>query len=232
MSLTTDISPGDAPTALVLDVVACAHGLDARRLRSLLDRGVALLGLDRTVDEVLLPALRLVGGQWATGAVDVAGEHLVSAASSAWLAAAQAAQPAPVHSQPVLLTCGPRDLHSLGLECLATLLAARGVDTRSLGARTPTASVLAAVQEVRPAAVVVVSHSSTRATAAAVRTVRAVAALGVDVYYAGATFADGDARAGLPGCYLGLRLADAADLVVGRSVAARPGARTGIPTRV
>jgi methanogenic corrinoid protein MtbC1 len=206
------------PTSLVLDLLASTRALDARRIRERLDSTARALGLDRAVDEVLLPALRLIGAQWAGGTVDVAAEHLLSTVTSSWLAGLHAAQPEPSYDRPVLLACGPRDLHSLGLECMAALLGARGVDCRNLGARTPTASVIAAVGMIRPAAVVVVSHSRAGTASAADRTVRAVSALGVDVYYAGFSFTSEQARRGLPGTYLGLRISAAADQVVAGSL--------------
>ncbi len=206
------------PTSLVFQLVASARTLDGRRIRERLVHSVDALGLDRTIDDVLLPALRLIGGQWASGNVDVASEHLLSTVTSSWLGGLYDAQPAPAYDRPVLLACGPRDLHSLGLECMVALLGARGVDCRSLGARTPMPSVLAAVGTMRPAAVVVASHWRAGTALAADHTVRAVADLGVDVYYAGASFGTEQSRQGLPGTYLGLRLTDAADRVVAGSL--------------
>jgi hypothetical protein len=78
--------------------------------------------------------------------------------------------------------------------------------------------VVTAVGITRPAAVVVVSHSRAGTASAADRTVHAVHALGVDVYYAGFSFATEQARHGLPGTYLGVRISDAADRVVAGSL--------------
>lgn len=206
------------PISLVFDLVSAARTLDGRRIRERLERTADTLGLDAAVDDVLLPALRLIGGQWASGTLDIAGEHLLTTVTSSWLGGLHARQPEPAYAHPVLLTCGPQDLHSLGLECMVALLGARGVDCLSLGARTPTRSVLAAVGTVRPAAVVVASHSRTGSALAATRTVRAVAALGVPVYYAGASFGTVESREGLPGTHLGHRLAEAADQVVAGSL--------------
>ena len=41
---------------------------------------------DRTVDEVLLPAMRAVGEGWHAGRTDVSHEHLATTATQAWLA--------------------------------------------------------------------------------------------------------------------------------------------------
>jgi hypothetical protein len=87
-------------TSLVLDLLASARVMDARRIRERLDRTADALGLDRTVDDVLLPALRLIGAQWAGGTVDVAAEHLLSTVTSSWLAGLHVHQPEPSYDRP------------------------------------------------------------------------------------------------------------------------------------
>ena len=60
----------------------------------------------------------------------------------------------------MILTCGPRDFHTLGLESMGVLLANRGYGCRVLGARTPVKSLAAAVQGTGAAGLVMVSHLS------------------------------------------------------------------------
>ena len=115
-------------------------------------------------------------------------------------------------ARPVLLTCGPRDHHTLGLESMGALLRNRCLDCRLLGARTPAESLAQAVQQIDPAAVIVVSHLSVarRSAIEALRSVPREAWL----FHAGNAFLSAPARRGVPGVYLGTNLSQAADVVV------------------
>ena len=204
--------PGAADT-LVTSLLDAARAVDGRRFAEQLDRAHAVLGLDRTVEAVLLPALREIGRLWSEGVCDVAHEHAASAAAQAWLARVRLAAPPPHLEGPVVLACGPLDQHTLALECLGTLLTLRGADCRLLGARTPVESLLLAVAAADAAAVVVVSSLASGRRAAA-RAVRAVAATGLPTYYGGSAFAAEEDRARLPGRYLGGCVVPAADRIV------------------
>ena len=114
-----------------------------------------------------------------------------------WLARTIALAPAPSHDRPVLLACGPRDLHTLGLEALAGLLAYRGRGCRLLGARTPERTLVTAAIATDAAAVVVVSHLATQRRPA-VEALRAVAANRSPVFYAGNAFLFPGARSKCP----------------------------------
>ncbi|WP_375387302.1 MULTISPECIES: B12-binding domain-containing protein [Actinomycetes] len=202
-----------SPTTVIPDVLEAAQTYDIRRLLFLLNQSQTTFGLGTTVDEIVMPSMRLVGRLWESGQADVGEEHVATVATQMWLGQVLANSVPPNRIGTVLLACGPSDLHSLGLECMAALLAERGADCRSLGSAVPTRSVAAAVARVRPVAVVLVSHSL-KGRPGAVRTLTAAAQQGVDVYYAGAAFGLEGSRTGVPGCYLGERLSDAADLVV------------------
>ncbi len=169
------------------------------------------LGLDRTVDEVLLPAMREVGEWWHAGQIDVAHEHLATNTARAWLSSVDSAGPSR-SEPPIILSCGPRDQHTLGLEALDALLRHRRWDCRLLGARTPVESLGHAVQETSAVAVVLACHVSA-GRAAAVEALRSADRHGVHVFYAGGAFSSRQARQDVPGRYLGTNLAEAADLV-------------------
>lgn len=201
------------PITVIPDILEAAHTYDIRGMLGLLNRSWSSYGLGTTVDEILMPTMRLVGRLWESGRADVSEEHLATVATQMWLGQVQAAAPVPSRVGTVLLACGPSDQHTLGLECMAALLSERGADCRSLGSAVPTRAVVEAVGRVHPAAMVLVSHSAKGRTGA-VRTLNAVAQQGVDTYYAGAAFGNPRDRDSLPGCYLGTRLSDAADLVV------------------
>jgi hypothetical protein len=123
--------------------------------------------------------------------------------------------PSPGTARPrgtVLLTCGPLDPHTLGLESISALLQERGWDCRLLGGCIPTATLQTALTELDPAAVVLVSHLSV-ARRSAIGSLRSARVSGAALFYAGNAFLTRQARHGVPGRYLGENLTRAADLV-------------------
>lgn len=198
--------------ARVQRLLAASHRLEPRTVRQVLEDARAELGLGATLDEVLMPTMRQIGSWWESGHCDVAQEHLTTEAARGWLSWLVSIAPAPAHPAPVLLACGPRDLHTLGLEALAALLAQEGIATRSLGARTPQRTLLAAVVATEAPAVVVVSHLPTQRRPA-VEALLAVAGTGPLVFYAGNAFLFPDSREGVPGSYLGVNLTGAAAMI-------------------
>jgi DNA-binding transcriptional MerR regulator/methylmalonyl-CoA mutase cobalamin-binding subunit len=193
---------------LIHRVLEAAERLDAASIRARLDQAAAALGLAACIDEVLLPAMRQVGVWWAVGHCDVVQERMATEAVRAWLDRRGALGPAPTRPRPILLACGPSDLHTIGLESTAVLLRYQGWPCRVLGARTPTVTLATAARASAVAGVIVVSHLAS-ARLRAVESVRAVHDLGIDVFYAGNAFSTPRSRRGVPGHYLGIRIQDA-----------------------
>ena len=206
------LDPEDPRLVRVQHLLAASQALDPARIRAVLDLALEELGLPETVDHVLLPAMRQVGSYWEAGRCDVAQEHLTTETARGWLSRVSSLAPPPGADRPILLACGPRDLHTLGLEALAALLVHRRQGCRVLGARTPAGTLATAVRATDAAAVVVVSHLSTQRRPA-VEALRAAAETGVPVFYAGNAFVLPAGRSGVPGTYLGERLAGAAELL-------------------
>lgn len=177
-----------------------------------LDAARQVLGLDRTVDDVLLPALRTIGERWADRMLDVAQEHAASEAVHAWLSSASCQVDVPVRPQPIVLACAPSEQHTLALESLGALLRRRGWNCLLLGARTPIESLSRTISDVGPAAVVVVAHLP-RTRRSAARALRRVRAHQTPLFVAGNAFRSRNARLDVPGTYLGERIAGAADLI-------------------
>lgn len=198
--------------ARVQQLLAATRRLEPRAVRDVLEEARVDLGLGATLDEVLMPTMRQIGSWWESGHCDIAQEHLTTEAVRGWLAWLVSTAPIAVGEAPILLACGPRDLHTLGLEALAALLAQDGLATRSLGSRTPQRTLLAAVTATEAPAVVVVSHLSTQRRPA-VEALVAVAGTGPQVFYAGNAFLFPDSREGVPGTYLGATLAGAGALI-------------------
>lgn len=215
-----------APTAggeyrpLIDAFLAAAHDLDAAGVRAVLEHADERLGVDEAITEVLLPGMRMIGLWWQSGRCDVAHEHLATEASRAWMNKLLYLGPAPSQPETVLLTCGPRDFHTLGLEAMGVLLAHRGFGCRLLGARTPVRSVTLAVAGTDAAAVVMVSHLSS-ARRSAVEAMVAAHQTGAQVFYGGNAFISPRSRNGVPGVYLGENLTAAAETMTATLVAAR-----------
>ncbi len=193
-------------------LLAASDLMDAAGVAEVLDDSSRALGLGLCLDDVLFPAMRQMGLWWQTGRCDVEQEHVTTAAAGAWLDRLSSVPPSP-EQRFVLLSCGPTDLHTLGLQALAALLGQQlDLPCRLAGAKVPTTDLVAAVREHRPLGVVVAAHlySGRRR---AIESIRAVAGLGTDVFYAGNAFSSDRSRRGVPGSYLGTRLQQAAQLI-------------------
>jgi methanogenic corrinoid protein MtbC1 len=201
-----------AAADFVDDILAASERSDPAAVRDHLSRAHAALGLPVCLDDVLLPAMKQVGLWWQTGRCDVEQEHLTTEVARAWMEALVACAPEPASHTPIVLACGPTDLHTIGLEAMATLLRYRRWACRSLGARTSVPALTTAVRATGARAVVVVSHLNT-GRKRAVQSLRATTDLGTAVFYAGNAFSSPRSRRNLPGTYLGGRLDDACDLI-------------------
>lgn len=199
-------------TERIADFLAASRRMDPDALRSALDAASDELGLGVTLDSVLMPSMRQIGTWWATGRCDVGREHFTTEVVRGWLASRTALAPSLGQVPPILLACGPRDLHTLGLEALATLLAHQQRSVRMLGGRTPQRTLVTATTATEASAVVLVSHLPSHRRPA-VEALRALAGTGCPVYYAGNAFLFPAARAAVPGTYLGENLAEAAALL-------------------
>ena len=212
--------------ALVEDLLRAAQEFQPDAIGDVLDAARRALGLGRTVDEVLLPGIRELGDWWQSGDADVSHEHLASHAIRGWLSQVNAAVAPPMRSTPIILSCGPRDDHTIALEALGALLRERGGDCRMLGARTPSESLARAVRDTAAAAVVVVCQLAP-GRQAAVDSLRLVEQSQTTIYYAGAAFASPQARQGVPGKHLGDNLTQAADAIIDTLSARQPHAGAG-----
>jgi methanogenic corrinoid protein MtbC1 len=180
-----------------------AMKLDPAALRETLNDAVGSLGPEHAIRDVALPAMREMGSRWKAGVCDTAHEHLATEAVRVWLARQSVMAPAPFRPYPLVLACGPKDLHTIGLEAFGVILARRGWSLRALGPLTPVDSLVAAVRAAEARAAVVTSQRSA-ARRAAVDAIAAVDALpGVRAFYAGMAFAPAGARRDVPGTWLG-----------------------------
>lgn len=198
------------PLGQVLEAVL---SLDSVSLRAQLDAATERLGVENTIRRVILPAMREVGARWKAGRCDIGREHLATETVRAWLAHQAFLAPPPFRPRPIVLASGPQDLHTIGLESFAVILARRGWPCRLLGARTPLEALVTTVRaQEAVGAVVTAQRAVTRRSAVAA--INAVSSLrGVHVFYAGDAFVAPATRTGVSGTYLGEDLVDAATIV-------------------
>jgi methanogenic corrinoid protein MtbC1 len=206
------LHPAEQARPFVETFLAAVRSMGAERVRASLDAAATELGLGPAVDEVMMPAMRRIGRWWETGQCGIGHEHLATEAVRMWLGKIVAFAPDPRDVAPVVLACGPRDSHTVGLEALGALLADAGRPCRLLGARTPATALVDIAHQADPGAFVVVSHLSL-GRRPAIEAVRAVAELGVLTFYAGNAFIAAPTRRRLPGRYLGESVFDAARVI-------------------
>jgi DNA-binding transcriptional MerR regulator len=213
---------------LLVEVVEAALRLDSAETRASLDRSAELLGVEGAIRDVVFPMMREIGTRWKAGTCEIEQEHLATEVVRGWCARQAAMAPPSFRADPVVLACGPKDLHTIGLEAFAVILARRGWPCRVLGALTPSTALVSSVRAVRAAgAVVIAQRSVTRR--AAVDSIAAVDAVpGVRALYAGDAFAAPSARRGVPGTYLGDDVVEAA-AVLESALGAGPRRRRAVP---
>ena len=202
------------PRVALLDrFLESAMRLDPAALREVLTEGTESLGVESTIRDVALPAMREMGSRWKAGVCDTAHEHLATEAVRVWLARQSVMAPPPFRPFPLVLACGPKDLHTIGLEAFGVVLARRGWSIRTLGPLTPVSSLVAAARAAEARRAVVTSQRGVTRRSA-VEAIAAVDALpGVEAFYAGAAFGPASARKDVPGTYLGDDVVEAAEIL-------------------
>jgi MerR family transcriptional regulator, light-induced transcriptional regulator len=190
-----------------------AMRLDPAGLRATLDATAEAIGVEHAIRDVALPAMREMGSRWKAGVCDTAHEHLATEAVRVWLARQSAMAPPPFRPYPLVLACGPKDLHTIGLEAFGVLLARRGWSLRTLGPLTPVDSLVAAIRAAEARGAVVTSQRSVSRRSAVDAIVAADALPGVHAFFAGMAFAPPAARKDVPGTFLGEDVLEAAGLI-------------------
>ncbi|WCB96225.1 hypothetical protein DSM104299_04982 [Baekduia alba] len=131
-------------------------------IREAIEAGLGEADID---DQVIAPALRLVGDLWADGELSIAEEHAATAISlrvislqrEAFRAARQRA------SQRVLLAGAQGEQHVVGLQMAASLVLSSGYDVRLLGPDLPVGEVGKAIDKHDPAVIGFTTASSASA---------------------------------------------------------------------
>ena len=131
-------TPDDEGEAEPLVVAAMAY--DTAGIETAIDEILGRGSYESVVDDVLLPAVAALGTAWAAGRIDVAAEHLASAAVQRRLAALFDLGGRPGGEHPVVVGLPPGSRHEIGTLAFAVALRRHGVDVLYLGPDTPVAS--------------------------------------------------------------------------------------------
>ena len=165
----------------VADLVAAARVSDTERGRLVLDNVLARRGVAGAWDEVCRPALLTVDADQRIDPDCVDIEH---ALSWAVLGALHRVPRPPVSPDAplVLLACVENEHHTLPLAALSAALAGHRIPARMLGAATPTPSLVRAVRDTAPGAVVLWAQ---RPDTAGLEVARALRPYSVRLFVAG-----------------------------------------------
>jgi DNA-binding transcriptional MerR regulator/methylmalonyl-CoA mutase cobalamin-binding subunit len=121
-------------------LVVAAMAYDTTGIEAAIDEIIAGRSYESVVDDVLLPAVAALGTAWAAGRIDVAAEHLASAAVQRRLAALFDLGGRPGGGHPVVVGLPPGCRHEIGTLAFAVALRRHGVDVLYLGPDTPVVS--------------------------------------------------------------------------------------------
>lgn len=154
------------------ELVDAASRFDSAAIVHAIRAAVEDRGWDSALDDVVFPALRIIGDGWESGAVEVAVEHYASSIIRREIGAGIAAMPA-VGGRPVVLACPPGEQHDIGLAALHLLLTHAGVPVLYLGADVPATDLMEAVRQ-SDAVAVCLSIASAGGAASCRRAIRAV----------------------------------------------------------
>lgn len=139
--------PDQPPSPEGMDeLLDAASVLDAPTVGRILDERLAVGRLEQVIDSWVMPALMQVGHAWASGRIDVAGEHLIAGALYRRLSAAYEAAGATQPGPRVIIGLPPGSRHDLGLLAFAVAARRSGLRTTYLGADLPVAAWVGAVE--------------------------------------------------------------------------------------
>lgn len=163
------VAPAAVPGSRALDdpvraFVEAAAVYDATTVEAALDEMFARGSFEAIIDDLVLPAAVALGEAWAAGRVEVAAEHMATAAIGRRLAMAYGAAARAGDVPHVLVGLPPGSRHELGALAFAIALRRRSIGVLYLGADVPIESWVDAARRsgVRAAVVAVVTGDDVR----------------------------------------------------------------------
>jgi methanogenic corrinoid protein MtbC1 len=141
--------------------ISATRALDGAALVRGFTEEAARLGLPAFLESRALPFLRRVGEEWSEGELRVFHEHFASARLDDFIAGWWRPLADTATGEPVVCATLPGDLHNLGLQMAAGLLAVAGYRVVFLGPDTPVEEIAAAADQVSARVVVVAVGTAT-----------------------------------------------------------------------
>jgi DNA-binding transcriptional MerR regulator len=138
---------------LVDSLMRAAHVMDRQFVYELLEAEIKNHGVINTWSEVIVPALRAIGDEWALTGSGIEVEHMFSEIVKSLLQNQIKSTQDPINARPVLLACVGEETHSLALFALQVALTNMNVEVQFLGARTPGEAIAATVKRNAPPAI-------------------------------------------------------------------------------
>lgn len=139
------------------------HNIDDAE--EIFDEALTLYAVEDVILNMIRPTLSNIGMGWEKGEITVATEHLASHYLRQRLIGWMKVGPPLFNVPPTVLACAPGEYHEGGLLMFGTLLRRRRWPVAYLGQSTPLEEVAKFVQEVTPAAIVVIAMTEEPAAA-------------------------------------------------------------------
>lgn len=160
---------------VLFPVIAAIESFDYATANFHLGRLAALLPVDRLVNEVVFPLMRLVGERWHDGTMSIAQEHMTSSILRNLLGGLVRLNTSSNQSQRILFATPSGELHEFGILASAMLAVAEGLEVLYLGSSLPAREVVSAAERTSPRAVVIGTKAAepTQATLDELRTIGA-----------------------------------------------------------
>jgi MerR family transcriptional regulator, light-induced transcriptional regulator len=124
---------------------------------SIIAEALTIYSLEHVILDIFSPILREIGHRWASGELDVAGEHLISNFLRQRLLQWMRTSPPAYHVNPILLACAPGELHEGSLLMLGVLLSRLRWSISYLGQSIAMDGLEAFIKQLQPAVIVFVA---------------------------------------------------------------------------
>lgn len=135
---------------VVAAIVRALDGIDIAFVEALIRREILAAGIIKTWNEILVPALVLIGKRWEESGSGIEIEHLFSEIVKRIMRECANEIESPRNSKPVLLASIGEEHHCLAIHALAAALAEENIATLFLGARTPVIALADIVRRTHP----------------------------------------------------------------------------------
>lgn len=135
---------------VVAAIVRALDGIDSGFVEALIRREILSGGIIKTWNEILVPALVIIGRRWEETGSGIDVEHLFSEIVKRIMRDCANEIESPRNPKPVLLASIGEEHHCLAIHALAAALAEENIATHFLGARTPVEALADMVRKTHP----------------------------------------------------------------------------------